>query len=366
MKRVGSLSIIASILMLIILVHACRSDDDAGANNPLYDETPYAFQGAFPPFRFPAMDIPADNPITAKSVELGRMLFYDPIISIDSSLSCAGCHNPQFNFTDNGLAFSTNALGQSTARISMPLINSGWITKGFFWDGRAATLEDAVLDAIINEHHPDWTASINAMMDSEEYKRLYAQAFKNAKVNELNTVKAIASFIRIMISQDAKIDKFFRGQYQFTELEAFGFDSLFNSEKGDCFHCHGFYPFLTDNDFHNNGVQAGVTNIQQFPEKGLGLTTGKPEDYGKVKTPTLRNLIFSAPYMHDGRFETLDDVIEFYSSGLHASPTIDPLMKNVDQGGVQLNAYQKEALKAFLLTFTDSVFINNPEYANPF
>jgi cytochrome c peroxidase len=349
--------------LALLFINSCRNDDEIPDFNPLYDATPYDF---VTPFRFPVMEIPADNPLTVKKVELGRMLFYDPVISLDSSRSCASCHNPQFNFTDNGLAASVNALGQTTPRISMPLINMGWLKKGFFWDGRAATLEDAVLDAIINEHHPDWTTSFDKMMESELYKNAYAQAFQDARINQVNTVKALATFLRIMVSQDSKIDRFFRGQYQFTELEAFGFDSLFNSEEADCFHCHGFYPFLTNHDFHNNGLQAGITDVQQFPEKGLGLTTGRTTDYGKVKTPTLRNLIFSAPYMHDGRFETIDDVIEFYSSGLHNSPTIDPLMKNVDQGGVQLTAFEKEALKAFLLTFTDSVFINNPEYANPF
>lgn len=347
---------------IVFIINACNRDDDDGPANELYDATPYEIDY---PFRYPVMTVPDENTLTIAKVDLGRKLFYDPVISIDSSMSCATCHNPQFNFTDNENAFSINALGGQTQRTSMPLINLGWMRKGFFWDGRALTLEEAVLDAIAEEHHPDWTASLQKMNNNTFYGEDFARAFKNGEINEDHIVKALASFLRIMISKDSKLDKRVRGQYQFTELEAFGFDSLFLTESGDCFHCHGIYPFMTENDFINNGLQD-AENINQFADIGLGGVTGNTSDYGKFKIPTLRNLAFSAPYMHDGRFETLDEVLDFYSTGVHQSPNVSPLMEFAFQGGVQLSDYDKEALKAFLLTLTDETFINNPAYSNPF
>ena len=131
-----------------------------------------------------------------------------------------------------------------------------------------------------------------------------------------------------------------------------------DEERGDCFHCHGNpnNPLWTDNQFHNNGLDATFTDL------GLGAVTGNPNDNGKFRSPTLRNLAYTAPYMHDGRFLTLDDVIEHYSSGLQNSSTIDPLMKKVEQGGVQLSEEDKNNLKAFLLSLSDPSFINNPAF----
>ena len=128
--------------------------------------------------------------------------------------------------------------------------------------------------------------------------------------------------------------------------------------KGDCFHCHGSNnnPLWTDNQFHNNGLDSSFTDL------GLGTVTGDPADYGKFKSPSLRNLKFTAPYMHDGRFATLEEVINHYSEGLQASPTIDPLMKKVNQGGVNLTLKDKADLKAFLLTLSDEEFINNQDF----
>lgn len=350
----------------ILFLNACERDDDDTPVNSLYDDTPYLID--YPPRRFPVMNIPDENPLTVSKVDLGRKLFYDPVISIDSSMSCASCHNPQFNFTDNGNALSINAIGGQTQRISMPLINLGWMRKGFFWDGRVATLEDAVLDAITEEHHPDWTASLEKMNENIIYSEDFEKAFKNGAINQENIVKALASFLRIMISKDTEVDDLMQttGQINFSdELVAYGFDSIFTTERGDCFHCHGIYPFMTENDFVNNGLQD-ANNINDFSDIGLGGVTGNTSDYGKFKIPTLRNLAYSAPYMHDGRFETLDEVLDFYSEGVHQSPNVSPLMEFAFQGGVQLSEYDKAALKAFLLTLSDETFINNPEYSNPF
>jgi cytochrome c peroxidase len=362
-KIFGSHTILFVVLASVFVIQSCNPDDDGGTTNPLYDDTPYVFER---PFRFPVMEIPANNPLTLSKIALGRMLFYDPIISKDSTTSCASCHNPQFNFTDNGLASSTNALGVQTTRISMPLINLAW-SKNFFWDGRETTLEGSVLDALINEQHPNYTVSFAQMKQNEMYETAFAKAYQNAKIDETNIVNALASFIRILYSKDSKFDAFYPSLSPtlLAESEYRGYN-LFISEQADCFHCHGTYPNFTSNLFHNNGLQQNITNPNQFLEKGLGLVTGNINDYGKIKAPSLRNLAYSAPYMHDGRFQTLDEVIEFYSSGVTASPNLDPNMKFVAQGGVQLLPEDKQALKDFLLTLTDETFINNPEFSSPF
>mgnify|MGYP002395723027 FL=1 len=166
-------------------------------------------------------------------------------------------------------------------------------------------------------------------------------------------VKAIAQYERTLISGNSRFDKYTQRLIPLTPSELSGYN-LFMSESGaDCFHCHGDItnPLWTDNLFHNNGLDAS------FTDNGLGDITGNPADNGKFKTPTLRNLAFTAPYMHDGRFQTLDEVIDHYSTGLKASPTVSPLLKKVSDGGVQLTPQEKADLKAFLLTLTDSSFV---------
>ena len=173
--------------------------------------------------------------------------------------------------------------------------------------------------------------------------------------------KAIAQFERTIISGNSKFDHYLLGETTLSPQELEGFNIFMDENRGDCFHCHGSEnnPLWTDNKFHNNGLDANPTDL------GLGAATGDPNDNAKFRSPSLRNLAFTAPYMHDGRFATLDEVIDHYSEGLQNSSTIDPLMKKVDQGGVQLTAIDKANLKAFLLSLSDFSFINNPQFAHP-
>ena len=160
---------------------------------------------------------------------------------------------------------------------------------------------------------------------------------------------------RTLISANSKFDKFLLGELNLSPEELNGFNVFMDEAKGDCFHCHGSdkNPLWTDNIFHNNGLD------ETFADLGLGSVTGDPADNGKFKSPSLRNLKFTAPYMHDGRFASIDDVINHYSHGLKNSSTIDPLMKKVEQGGVGLTDKDKADLKTFLLTLSDYDFINN-------
>ena len=307
--------------------------------------------------------IPSNNPQTEEGVLLGKKLFFDPILSDDGSLACAGCHNATNAFTDT-TRFSDGIDGLFGNRNAMPLFNLAWnYDNTFFWDGRDLGLENQVFEPITNplEMHSTWEAVAEKLQAHPEYPELFNAAFRSQTIDSVLVSKAIAQFERTLISANSKFDKFLLGTANLTPEESSGFTIFMDESKGDCFHCHGSEnnPLWTDNKFHNNGLDT------TFSDLGLGNVTGDPADNGKFKTPSLRNLAFTAPYMHDGRFETIEEVINHYSEGLQNSATIDPLMKKIDQGGVQLSLQEKADLKAFLLSLSDTDFINNPNFSNP-
>lgn len=306
--------------------------------------------------------IPNDNPQTVEGVALGKKLFFDTILSENGTQSCASCHAPQNAFGDNS-PVSTGVDGISGIRNAMPLFNLAWnYGDRFNWDGEALSLERQALEPVENpiELHSDWDAVVERLQNDSDYPELFQRAFKTLIITKELTAKAIAQFERTLISANSKFDNYSLGQASLTPQELNGLDVFLREDKGDCFHCHGNpnNPLWTDNLFHNNGLDATFTDL------GLGSVTGDPNDNGKFKSPSLRNLAFTAPYMHDGRFNTLDEVINHYSEGLQSSSTIDPLMKKVDEGGVQLSNEDKADLKAFLLTLSDASFITNPAFQN--
>ena len=304
--------------------------------------------------------IPIDNPQTSEGVLLGKKLFFDRILSGDQTIACASCHSPQSAFTNN-TPTSVGIDGVFGTRNSMPLFNLAWnYNERFAWDGKELSLERQALEPVENpiEMHSDWNDVIDRLQNHTEYPELFLKAFNTSTISKELAVKAIAQFERTLISANSKFDRFSLGQTNLTPQELNGLDVFLREDKGDCFHCHGNpnNPLWTDNDFHNNGLD------ETFSDLGLGAVTGDPNDNGKFRSPSLRNLDFTAPYMHDGRFLTLDEVINFYSEGLQNSATIDPLMKNLNQGGVQLSSEDKADLKAFLLTLSDPSFANNPDF----
>ncbi len=304
--------------------------------------------------------IPSNNPLTEEGIALGKKLFFDKILSKNNTQSCATCHDPKRAFTDE-TRFSDGVDGNLGTRNSMPLFNLAWnFDERFAWDGKELSLERQALEPVRNpiEMHSKWTDVAQRIQNHAEYPTLFKQAFGNVKIDSTLITKALAQFERTLISGDSKFDQFLLGKAQLTPEEKNGFDVFMDETRGDCFHCHGSNnnPLWTDNKFHNNGLNATFTDL------GLGKVTGDPNDNGKFRTPSLRNLKFTAPYMHDGRFATIEEVIEHYSTGLKASPTIDPLMKKVNQGGVNISNKDKADLKAFLLTLTDNNFVNNPDF----
>lgn len=336
---------------------------DPNDEDSLYTNTKYSI---VIPNNFPTPTNPYKDSLSYEGIELGRRLFYDKRLSSTGNMSCASCHKPQFAFSD-GLKLSDNVFGK-TVRNTPSLQNLIW-DANFFWDGRAASLHDQAKDAMANEQGLIVADAVTYLQNDSTYARLFRKAFgRPGNVTEDNIYKALQQFMMIMISSDSKFDKSFRGQAVLTESETRGFD-LMRNEAGDCVHCHfqdGNALFITPG-FTNNGLDSALT-INDFVDKGRGAISGNTNEYGRFKNPTIRNVALSAPYMHDGRFNTLEEVIEFYSTGKKLSPTIDVnmLKPNHANGGLNLSDEDKQALLDFLNSLTDTTFTNNPMLQNPF
>ncbi|MCR9181987.1 MAG: cytochrome-c peroxidase [Flavobacteriaceae bacterium] len=346
------------LLFSLLFISCSSSDNDKYVATPLELEVPEIFsQYLIAPV------IPTNNPQTVEGVALGRKLFFDPILSGNGTQACADCHRPQNAFSDPR-QFSLGIDGIAGFRNSMPLQNLAWnFNEKFNWDGSAPTLEDQIFEPVTNpiEMNNTWPQAEASLKNHSEYPQLFKEAFEGAPIDSVLVTKAIAQFLRTLISGNSRFDRYLLGENILTPQELNGINVFMSEDLGDCFHCHGnpFNPLWTDNTFHNNGLD------EFFADLGLGNVTGDPRDNGKFKAPSLRNLLYTSPYMHDGRFETLDEVINHYSEGLVFSETIDPLMKAVAQGGVQLSEEDKADLKAFLLSLSDPGFINNPDFQNP-
>lgn len=341
----------------MLLFLNCSNEDMGYEPTPLALDIPQLFSE-----NIIAPVIPADNPMTVEGVALGKRLFFDTILSSDGSKACVSCHSPQNAFTDNNQT-SAGVDGIFGNRNSMPLFNLAWnYNERFAWDGKELSLERQAEEPVQNpiELHSNWDDAIARLQSHSEYPELFRRAFNSTIITKEHTTKALAQFERTLISANSKFDRYSLGQTTLTAQELNGLDIFLREDKGDCFHCHGNpnNPLWTNNDFHNNGLDTAFTDL------GLGAVTGDPNDNGKFRTPSLRNLAYTAPYMHDGRFSNLDQVINHYSEGLQNSPTIDPLMKKINDGGVQLSQQEKADLKAFLLTLSDPSFINNSTFTN--
>ena len=324
----GALSLI---FFALLLLSGCTDN----VEDPAYVPSAYNLQI---PQGFPDMTIPPDNPLTEEGVALGRKLYYDKKLDKNGDRACATCHLQNKAFTS----------GPDV----LPHINLGW-SNNYLWNSKVSgTVEDIMRFEV--EHF--FETNVDVLNGDEEYPTLFKQAFAVDKITTDEVVKALAQFFRIMNSGNSKFDKFLRNEAEFTNQEYLGYE-LFYTERGDCFHCHATM-FMTDNIMHNNALDTD-------PDPGYFAITGDSLDYGKFKSPTLRNIAYTAPYMHDGRYATLEEVVEFYSTGLEKSATVDPLMKNLSAGGVQLNTEEKAALVAFIKTLSDPDFLANPELSDP-
>lgn len=311
---------------------------------------------------------PNNNQITDNGATLGRVLFYDNNLFRNNTISCASCHIQEHGFADP-TALSTGFDGELTSRNSMGLANARFYENGrFFWDERAESLEEQTLVPIQDLVEMGMTLPEleDKLSELDYYRTLFTNAFGDESVTSDRIALALSQFIRSMVSYESKFDE---GLAQvndiddnfpnFTTSENRG-KQLFMSNQTRCFDCHATNVFVGD-DARNNGLDATITDA------GVGGITGNNNELGEFKVPSLRNIALTGPYMHDGRFETLEEVIEHYNSGVQNNPNLD---NRLTQGNnvrrLNLSDDDKQALVDFLNTLTDDEFVNDEKYANPF
>lgn len=373
---------------IVLLLVSCKKE---GANNSTPDPLAQLNLPAIP-FNYATQPLPlfltsgpvaaqdntpAENPVTNWGATLGRVLFYDKVLSINKSTSCASCHRPEAGFSDPE-RFSKGFAGGRTPRHSMSLINARFYTNGrFFWDERAATLEAQVLEPVVDpiEMGMRIDTLINRLTATTHYPVLFMQAFGDRNITTDRIRRSLAQFIRSMVSYRSKFDSG-RMQMQppanplttpypnFTAAENRG-KTLFFSARTNCSSCHGSESFTAVRGAFNNGLESVLT------DRGIGGITNLPGDDGRFKAHSLKNIELTAPYMHDGRMGTLEEVIEHYNSGVQFHPNLAPVLRNPPPNSnevrrLNLTAQEKADLLAFLKTLTDHQIGKDEKFSNPF
>ena len=311
-------------------------------------------------------NMPSTNLTTDAGAALGRVLFYDKRLSTNQTVSCSSCHQQQHGFSDPE-KFSKGFDGGLTGRNSMGLSNARWYQRRhFFWDERAETLEDQVLQPIQNSVEMGMTlmALTNRLASEPFYTNLFTTTFGSPAVTANRISRALAQFVRSIVSTRSKYDIGVTNNFaNFTAQENLG-RQIFLGQVGNatCAACHGTDNFVPGPNINNNGLE------NPYVDKGLGGITGRPQDEGLFKVPSLRNIGLTAPYMHDGRFVTLEEVVEFYNSGVVNHPNLSPPLRG--PGGLplrlNLSVAQKAALVAFMQTLTDTTIATDQKYSDPF
>lgn len=369
-----------NVLLFIVIwfLASCRKDPMdplMHSDKPKYQPTLVSADSIFPVGKFGMPSLPKDNPFTVEGIYLGRMLFYDPVLSFDSSISCASCHKQEYAFAEPKKS-SNGIYSLLTTRNSTSLINLAYSRK-FFWDARQNSLREQVFEPIQAHNEMAMTLPLleKRLVKIARYKDYFNKAF-GADPNVFDMAKALEQFLMTLVSKNSLFNDFFPGRFSLLNNDqkegALLFNGLTNFDAStglttgaDCFHCHG--GALAQ---QNNPDMGGIANNGldgNFLDKGYAAITGNPMDRGLFKTPTLLNVAVSGPYMHDGRFATLDDVIDHYSDNVnYLSPTISPMMTAHANRQLKLSVTQKAQLKAYLLTMTDPVFLSNPSFGNPF
>ncbi len=384
MKKHLLLALLASALLIL---SSCKDDEVPDDDNPTtgcedisgsladiaFEPTVYDF--ITPPL-FPPANLPANNPLTEEGIELGRRLFFDPLLSADSTMSCASCHVPSSSFNDN-VALPVGIDGLQGLRSTMTLVNMAFVPNNQLnWDGKAPDLQAQAIEPVINELelHETWENVECKLRSHDTYPELFRKAFGISDKQEITrdlAAKAIEQFELTLVSYNSQFDRIIRGELgQFFEENELRGWKLFQAEgtepgiaDAQCWHCHSFGQFkniFTNGDFFNNGLDS-VGSLNDFTDLGRGGVTGNIADNGKFKSPTLRNIALTAPYMHDGRFNTLEEVLDAYGSGGHPAPNVDPFVPII-----QLDSSEKADIIALLHTLTDTTFTNNPAFQNPF
>ena len=334
------------LLGIILFVVGC-------SKNEVIKEEVESFLGFKKPENFPepAYNFAA-NPITKSGFELGRALFYEPRFSRDNSISCGSCHIQSAAFTHHGHDVSHGVEDRLGKRNSPPIMNLAW-RKTFMWDGGVFDLDLQPIAPITAHEEMDETLErvLVKLKAMPKYTDLFKSAFGTSEITTARTMKALSQFMLMCISSNSKYDKVMRGEDKqgFTEEENKGF-ILF---KQHCASCHKA-PLFTDESFRNNGIGVGVVD-----DLGRYEITSNDADRYKFKVPSLRNLQYTAPYIHDGRFYTLKGVLDHYASDVKQTPNLDPLLQQNGRLGIQLSEADKTYLLAFLNTLNDETFIKD-------
>ncbi len=294
-----------------------------------------------------------NNPLTEEGFQLGRHLFYDPILSKDNTISCASCHLQATGFTHVDHDLSHGIGGKIGTRNSLTIQNLAW-SKNFMWDGGINHLDVQAIAPITSEVEMNETLEnvVLKLQNSDKYVSLFEKAFGTKKITGQLTLKAISQFVVSLTTSNSKYDRVSRKQEKFTEIEEKGY-KLFQKH---CASCH-IEPLLTNDSFKNNGLPID----EELKDIGRMKITQNSKDSLHFKVPTLRNIEFTYPYMHDGRFKTLTEVVKHYNSGIQKSTTLSKELKKP----MNLSDNERTELVAFLKTLTDKTFLFNTKYSFP-
>jgi len=353
-----------AILMLTFIVFSCRKNTQKPTGTVYLDmpATPYVYSA-----------ISSDTAYNQKS-SLGRVLFYDPHLSVNNAISCGSCHKQALGFADNA-AFSTGFEGMLTKRNSKSIVNLGGDQfvnfsisepgSPLFWDGREEILQNLVARPVTN--HVEMGIEDTGVLPSKlagqsYYNQLFVSAYGDGSITMARISECVADFLVSIQSVNTRFDQFTnQGQNVFSPSEQYGYN-LFTT-KYNCENCHHLQQnTYTTEDFKDIGLDANYADL------GRGAVTKVTTDNGTFRVPSLRNVALSAPYMHDGRYKTLSDVIDHYSHGIMNSPNLDPQLRDSTGRAMQMNIPEadKQALIAFLSTLTDFDLVSDPKFSNPF
>jgi len=351
-------------LVILLLFNSACEPTEEEAEATLTQQTPYILSF---PSNLTAPIIPADNPLTEEGVKLGRFLFYEKKLSANNNISCGSCHMQKLAFA-SGEALSKGTDGLNGTRNTMHLANIAWDID-LTWDGHAKTLEEQARTPITNhlEMNLPLEQAASKLQNTAAYPTLFMAAFNSPVITPDNILKAIAQFERTLISADSRFDRYLKNQVAFTADELEGLQ-LFSTKPvpalgirgGNCVTCHT--GVLTGHKFANIGLDLVIK------DKGLGAITGNAADDGKFKVPSLQNVALTAPYMHDGRFKTLEEVLDYYNEHVDAnSQNMDPIMleasNEVNGKSLLLTFAEKAKIIKFLKTFTDSTFVRDNRFS---
>jgi len=353
---------IVGALLAMLVAQGCRKETPMPEPEPSGPE-PYTLAI---PSHFPPSEPAADNPLTVRGVELGRKLFYEGLLSANGNVSCATCHRQELAFSD-GVAIATHGVsGRPLERHVPVLFNLAWASNGLFWDGGSKNLESQAFGPLTHadEMGMDLGLLETSLRESANYPKLFRDAFSDG-ITAANVAKALAQFQRTLVSGNSRYDRYTldgAGSSALNETELHGISLV----RQKCGGCHSGELF-TDNSFHNNGIDDDFSDdSHEWIHRGRYRITFDPMDLGAFKTPSLRNVMVSAPYMHDGRFATIEGVLDHYASGIKDSEVTDRLLYQRDgKPGIPMSGDEKEAIVAFLHTLTDEAFLGDRDFANP-